>query len=274
MIYFDPTTGERKVPNDNRPKNDDERKDARHKGTLYGYMKAPKGRPTKGTPKPSSNETSTEATVPPPQSSVSAISTKPKINRGSYTKGGKTYERAMAVGIASLLLSGGKMAQAKAAIEEEFPGMYGGTIKRQTLHNRYLKKLTVLKKEEDHEIDDDLDMFDRRNAKNEVSLGLTNESDIQLIQSIAQARDDNNCGMSRKEAITFLSELKGVTWKTAENHYDHLIRSNKLTKLKNGGRVVSAQSTTTQRTAVTTEKLLRTYQTVSQGKLLSRFCKL
>ena len=208
MIYFDPTTGERKVPNDNRPKNDDERKDERHKGTLYGYMKAPKGRPTKqkGTPKPSSNETSTEATVPPPQSSVSATSTststKPKINRGPYTKGGATYETAMAVGIASLLLNGGEMAIAKTAIEEKFPGMCWGTIKRPTLLSRYKKKLNKLKKEEDHEIDDDLDMFDRRNAKNEVSLGLTNESDIKLIESIAQARDDNNCGMSRKEAIT------------------------------------------------------------------------
>ena len=62
--------------------------------------------------------------------------------------------------------------------------------------------------------------------------------------------------MSRKEMITFISELEGTNMKTAENHYDFLIRANKLPQLKRGGRVVSAQATTTNRTAITTAMLL------------------
>ena len=48
-----------------------------------------------------------------------------------------------------------------------------------------------------------------------------------------------------------------------------LIRSNKLPQLKRGGRVVSAQATTTNRTAITTSKLLRTHKTVALGKVIT-----
>ena len=57
--------------------------------------------------------------------------------------------------------------------------------------------------------------------------------------------------------------------KTAENHYDFLICSNKLPQLKRGGRVVSAQATTTNLTAITTAKLLRTHETVALGKVIN-----
>ena len=35
--------------------------------------------------------------------------------------------------------------------------------------------------------------------------------------------------------ISFISELEGTNMKTAENHYDFLIRANKLPQLKRGG---------------------------------------
>ena len=57
--------------------------------------------------------------------------------------------------------------------------------------------------------------------------------------------------------------------KTAENHYDFLIRANKLPKLKRGGQFVSAQTTTTNRTAITTVKLLCTHKTVALGKVIT-----
>ena len=75
--------------------------------------------------------------------------------------------------------------------------------------------------------------------------------------------------MSRKEMISFISELEGTNMKTAENHYDFLIRANKLPQLKRGGRVVSAQATTTNLTAITTAKLLRTHETVALGKVIN-----
>ena len=43
----------------------------------------------------------------------------------------------------------------------------------------------------------------------------------------------------------------------AENHHDYLIRKGKLDKLKKGGRVVSAQATTTERSQINVEQQLR-----------------
>ena len=62
--------------------------------------------------------------------------------------------------------------------------------------------------------------------------------------------------------------MKSVTSKTAENHYDYLVRSRQLPELKRGGRVLSTQATTTNRTATTTAKLLRTHMTVRARKIL------
>ncbi len=73
--------------------------------------------------------------------------------------------------------------------------------------------------------------------------------------------------MSRKEAISIVANLGGVNLRTAENHFDYLICSKQLPKLKNNGRVVVAQETTTYQTAVTTEKLLRTHISQTEGKM-------
>ena len=75
--------------------------------------------------------------------------------------------------------------------------------------------------------------------------------------------------MSRKEMIHFISELEGTNMKTADNHYDFLIRANKLPQLKRSGRFVSAQATTTNCTEITTAKLLRTHETVALGKVIT-----
>jgi hypothetical protein len=79
------------------------------------------------------------------------------------------------------------------------------------------------------------------------------------LQRMICARDELNNGMTRKEVIGMIYDFHGVSAKTAGNHYDYLITHNLLPDLKRGGRVVSAQATTTNRTATTTEKLLRGY---------------
>ena len=71
------------------------------------------------------------------------------------------------------------------------------------------------------EVVDNLSLFDR-SKDNDVSNKLTAEADRNILMQIAVARDNNNKGMSRKEMITFIAEIKGVQWKTAENHYDYL----------------------------------------------------
>ena len=56
-----------------------------------------------------------------------------------------------------------------------------------------------------------------------------------------------NEGMACKEMISIITDLKSVGAKTASNHYEYLVRSKKLRQLKNDGRVVTAQATTTNR---------------------------
>ena len=99
------------------------------------------------------------------------------------------------------------------------------------------------------------------------SRSLTSPDVRDFLQSVMMARDLRNAGMSRKEAVSIISNLAGVNMKTAENHFDYFIRSKQLPKLKNSGLVVSAQETTTNRTAVTTEKLLRIHMSQTEGEM-------
>jgi hypothetical protein len=89
----------------------------------------------------------------------------------------------------------------------------------------------------------------------------TTKEDRELQQSIATSRDEMNKGMTRKDMISLILELFGVSPKAAENHFDYLIKSKHFPELKQSGRVVSAQATTTNRT-ITTQKLLWTYNTI------------
>ena len=68
--------------------------------------------------------------------------------------------------------------------------------------------------------------------------------------------------------ISFIAELESVSIETAENHYDHLIRLKQLSELKRSGRVVSAQPTTINCTAITTTKLPWTHHTLTLGNFL------
>jgi len=104
------------------------------------------------------------------------------------------------------------------------------------------------------------DIYQRLSQDSDTSF-LTMNSDRELLQHIAKSRDEMNHVMSRKEMIVLIAELFGVPYKTAENHFDYLIKSEQLNELKHGGHVVAAQATTTNRTAITTQKLLRTHNT-------------
>ena len=66
--------------------------------------------------------------------------------------------------------------------------------------------------------------------------------------------------------IQLMSEIEGCLYITALNHYEFLLRTKQLTLLKQGGRVVAAQPTTTNRTAITTQNLMQTHVTMGAGK--------
>ena len=177
--------------------------------------------------------------------------------------------------MASMVQTGGNT---KTAQEDVCLAGHMIRVPRMTLINRW-NKLKLKMEEEDGDLEeevtnrDDIAMFDRKetsvSSKSNPGRGrasLTSKATRDLLQNIAVARDANNNGMGRKEMITFISEIENVKIKTADNHYGYLVRTNQLPKLKRSGRVMAAQPTTTNRTAITTEKLLRTYNTMTLGE--------
>ncbi len=71
---------------------------------------------------------------------------------------------------------------------------------------------------------------------------MTTEEDQRQIAQIVQFGDKNNNGMTRKEVVTLILDWTGCgSYKTAENHFEYLVRNGKMPELKKGGRVVMAQ---------------------------------
>ena len=70
---------------------------------------------------------------------------------------------------------------------------------------------------------------------------------VKCVDDIIDRRDTSNFGVSRKEVIQVITELRQANlFVKAENQLDYLIRDNRLTCLKRLGRVVTAQATTTE----------------------------
>lgn len=95
---------------------------------------------------------------------------------------------------------------------------------------------------------------------------LLDDCEVELLASTMRCRDEANNGMSRNEAITLIMELSQTSCRrTAENHFDYLIRQGKMKGLKNNGRTVAAQATTTKRSQIQVEQQLRWHTCVDDA---------
>ena len=82
----------------------------------------------------------------------------------------------------------------------------------------------------------------------EKKRSLLSNSQVKYVEDIIIKRDTANHGMSRKEVIQVISEIgQEKSFVQSENHLGYLIQANRLTHLKRLGRVVSAQTNTTER---------------------------
>ena len=215
--------------------------------------------------------------TPPPsaaanESAISATATAPPktSKRGKYIDWSNGEHKAFkAIIMQSLATGGGDINAAIKAAQAVYPTI---VIKRQSVNNwlKKMKKDAAKQANKDDtakalaQFDRDADGKELTDQNNQVSL--TSAADREFLQSVIISRDQRNAGMTRKELIAIIAELGGVKSKRAENHLDYLIRSKKLPNVKNNGRVVRAQATTTNRTAITTEKLLRTHMSQAEGK--------
>lgn len=86
---------------------------------------------------------------------------------------------------------------------------------------------------------------------------LTSEETRDYLQELIVLRDLKNNPMTRGEVIGTIQMMCFCDFKTAENHWYYLRRKKLLPECKNHGALRSAQATTTKRSGVTTEKLMR-----------------
>jgi len=96
--------------------------------------------------------------------------------------------------------------------------------------------------------------------------GLLDDNQVELLGQTITHRDKANNGMSRNEAISLVMELAQTTQrKSAEGHCDYLVRQKRLKGVKNFGRSVKAQATTSKRGQITVEQQLRWHTTVEEA---------
>ena len=94
---------------------------------------------------------------------------------------------------------------------------------------------------------------------------LTSDLDRNYIQELVTLRDLKNNGMSRGEVIGLIQKMTGASFIKSEQHWYYCRRAKLLPQLKNHGALRTAQATTTKRSGVTTEKLLRWHGTVEDA---------
>jgi len=87
-----------------------------------------------------------------------------------------------------------------------------------------------------------------------------------LLSSALIHWDEANNDMSRNEAIALVQELVQTAYRVAaENHFDCLVQMKCLRGVKNHGRTVKAQPTTTKRTQIVIDQQLRWHAVVEEA---------
>ena len=208
---------------------------------MYGYIKLPIGQPTKTIdsktigPSPSTADTALAPATTAAASQASSVKVKMSSKtRGLYNKHDNKSERD--VWVASTLLNNDR----KIATEAMFMADPQAVVPRQTLNiilNSAKAKINVVTS---GNLGTEYNVYQHPSQASDTS-SLTTNSDRELLQHIAKSRDELNRGMSRKEMIVLIAKLFGISYKTAENHFNYLIKSNQLNELKRGGHVVAAQ---------------------------------
>ena len=222
------------------PRTKEQREYYRKKGSILGYVKLPPGRPPGSTNQKSGTSSNNHQLKDPPARSVATtnvpsilLEKAPAKKRGNYSP----YSRSILVRVVESRTTGTILVlDAKEEVE-------ANAIPDSTLRHHIAKARDELRKRGSCDF--------LKAVSTTAGKTLTTLEDREFIESVAYARDTNNNPMSRKELIDLIQQLSGcLNPKTAENHFDFLIRNKRLKKLKNGGSVVLAQKTSTKRCQV------------------------
>ena len=241
------------------PRNAIQRAEARDKGLITGFLSNRKrGAPPKlhNNPKvPRVTHTTTVTVAVTPIVTATIVPDKPTTSRGKY-KNWKLEQYKSALDRAAEASLNGDDPQLAAGADIIIPGA--------TLRKRVKEIKATLSERKGAEYYLYLRDFERGSNRDSTRC-LTSELDRSYIQQLIVLRDMHNNGMTRSEVIGLIQKLATCSFAKAEQHWYYCRRKKLFPELKNHGAVRSAQATTTKRSGVTTEKLLRWHGTVDEA---------
>jgi hypothetical protein len=218
-----------------------------------------RGRPRK---KPVSEAADADKRKDPPIASITpSLSRQPKKRRGNYnSKSNPKYVEALQLQVEARLK--GEEAVIELSSEPVIP-ISAATLRREV---KKAKAAAIEAERAVDPLDDTAELFfEEAQRKADATRSLTTPEQRSFLVNTARARDDGNNGMIRKEMINVMMQLTDASsFKQAESHYDYLIRQKVLPELKKGGRVVSAQATTTKRSCIRVEQQLRWHTLIQE----------
>jgi hypothetical protein len=238
-----------KLPSSGRLRTREQQKAAKKKGDIRGFFSLPRGRPPKQTKEQAAKKKEEKEVQPAVDLTEDWKPAAKKKIRSSYLNYANPRTKAALANAVDAKIRGVD------ADETELLDLTKRVIViPPSTVRRHAKRKAVMSKS-----DSNLFTVEARITRP----ALTTSGERRFIQDAACLRDSANNGMSRKELINIIFELCGAKdLKQAENHFDYLIKSGQLPDLKGGGKVVSAQKTTTKRSCIRVEQQLRWHTVV------------
>ena len=238
--------------------------EAKKQGSMLGYLKRKAGRPPKSTSTLSSSSPSTSlSSLSISSASASSLSTKrddPPFGSimGGIRKKAKKQEYVKWEDYPDILQQ-----HVNARMNNKKLPLTGHALPPpRTTINDYVKRLI------DHEkatgekltVSEWIDQYKKNQGRN----SLLSSKVRGRIQNIIVARDGRNSPLGRKDILEIIESVAGCTPKQADNYYCYAVKNNKFPKLKKGGKVSSAQKTTTSWTQVTIQQQHWWHSTIDQ----------
>ena len=260
------TPSERAKKDVSLPRTRAEVAEAKKEGSIMGYLKLPVGRPPQGSTKTVASSSSTAAAAAATTTMVAAAA--------AAVTGTKRNEFPFGCQTGSTT----KKKRRKKVNWEEHTDILQAYVDARNNQGNVADTITIIpprttvtdyvQRLADHKeatgenitVAEWIDQYKRKGGRNPVI-----SKDVRdRIQDIIVARDGRNNPMQRKEIIEIIESVGGSTKKQADNYYQHCVDRKKFPLLKKGGKVCSAQKTTTSRTQVTMEQQYRWHTLIDQ----------
>ena len=247
------------------PRNAVQRAEARSQGRITGFLSNRKrGAPPKLQPPnpkiPRTTVGATADTAVAVDTAVTVISVTDELTSKKSSPGSRGAYKNWSIEPMKSALDRAAHASLKGLDPQEAAGeiiIPGGTLRRRI---KQIKAAAAEMRGSEY-----LYLNDFERGRRNDTQSLTSVVDREYIQHLIVLRDMRNNGMTLPEVFGLIQKLTNCSHSQAKQHWYYCQRKKLLPELKNHDALRTAQATTTKRSGVTTEKLLRWYGTVESA---------